>query len=136
MSRQEGSSLPLLDSSVLEKLRDELEVDEGVWKVFIQNFLALLPTRLEKLRLALTTGDAVGARDAVLSLKTSSQMVGADCLASLALELEQLIRAAARDGEPDMVLPRLAATHLVPIRRCAEQTTYPLEAHLQRQRSA
>jgi len=95
---------PLLDSSVLLRLREELDGDEGVWKVFIQNFVNHLPARTEKLRLALTTGDSAGAMVAVLSLKTSSQMVGAERLAGLVLELEHLLRVECSDlahGAPD-----------------------------------
>ena len=59
-----------------QRLRDDLEDDEGVWKVFVENFIAHMPQRLQKVRLSLTTGDVAGSMDAVLSLKTSSQMVG------------------------------------------------------------
>ena len=60
-------------------------------KVFVGNFIECLPQRLSKLRLALTTGDLEGSVDAVLSLKTSSQMVGAERLAGLATNLESEI---------------------------------------------
>jgi HPt (histidine-containing phosphotransfer) domain-containing protein len=120
----------LLDSSVLLRLREELDGDEGVWKVFIQNFVAHLPSRTEKLRLALTTGDSAGAMVAVLSLKTSSQMVGAQRLSGLMLELEYLLRVECSDRDPAVALPRLAAGRLVPIKQCAQQTRYFLEKHL------
>jgi HPt (histidine-containing phosphotransfer) domain-containing protein len=132
VTQYDGHTLPLLDSMVLDRLRLELDYDEGVWKVFIQDFVAHLPARLERLRLALTTGDAVTAKDAVLSLKTSSQMVGAERLAGLALDLEGALRFDASEGEPYVVLPRIAAAHLMGIRQSAQQTSYLLRRHLLR----
>ncbi|QHK20091.1 Hpt domain-containing protein [Pseudarthrobacter psychrotolerans] len=130
MAPYDGNALPLLDQAVLERLRTELEDDDAVWKVFVENFIAHLPQRTERLRLTLTTGDLVGALDAVLSLKTSSQMVGAERLASLAWDLEQSLRTDARNSEPDRVLPRLAAAHLRIITRCGRQTSYLLQKYL------
>jgi HPt (histidine-containing phosphotransfer) domain-containing protein len=123
---------PLLDPSVLERLREELEDDEGVWKVFVQNFIAHLPERNENLRQALTTGDVKGAMDAVLSLKTSSQMVGAERLADLAIDLEQALRHDILDTDPAVALPQLAAAHLRRIKQCSRQTTYLLQASLKK----
>ena len=131
MTQNDGNVAPLLDSSVLSRLREELDDDEGVWKVFEQNFIAALPQRIEKLRMALTTGDLTGALDAVLSLKTSSQMVGAERLAGLAFDLELSLRDETRDNEPGTVLPRLATEHLRPITKCSRQTTYLLLDYLQ-----
>jgi HPt (histidine-containing phosphotransfer) domain-containing protein len=123
---------PLLEPSVLERLRDELEDDEGVWKVFVQNFIEQLPVRNEKLRQALTTGDVTGAMDAVLSLKTSSQMVGAERLAGLVMDLEQALRHDILGSDPAVALPQLAAAHLRRIKQCSRQTTYLLQATLKR----
>ncbi len=128
--QDEGSARPLLDPSVLDRLRDDLEDDEGIWKVFVQNFIAQLPARIEKLRLTLTTGDLKGAIDAVLSLKTSSQMVGAERLAGMALDLEKSLREEDSSADPADVLPHLAAAHLRRIKQCSKQTTYALQAHL------
>jgi HPt (histidine-containing phosphotransfer) domain-containing protein len=127
---QNDGYLPLLDPAVLVRLREELDDDEGVWKVFVQNFIAHLPERTERLRQTLTTGDLKGAIDAVLSLKTSSQMVGAERLAGLAMDLEQDIRRDTRDTDPAVALPQLAAAHLRRIKQCSRQTTYLLQAAL------
>lgn len=135
MTQYEGHTLPLLDSSVLDRLRAELDDDEGVWSVFVQDFVAHLPARTENLRLALTTADLVGARNAVLSLKTSSQMVGAENLAGLALNVEHSLRSAARDDDPEVALPRLAAAYLLRIRQSADQTAYLLERLLLQRRA-
>ncbi|WP_066293699.1 Hpt domain-containing protein [Arthrobacter sp. B6] len=131
MTEPDGHTRPLLDQSVLDRLRTELAGDDGVWRVFVQNFMAHLPNRVERLRLTLTTGDLPGALDAVLSLKTSSQMVGAERLAGLAMNLERALREEASHTDPDRVLPLLAAAHLRRIRSCARQTTYLLRDYLQ-----
>jgi HPt (histidine-containing phosphotransfer) domain-containing protein len=124
-----GKALSLLDYAALDRLRGELNDDQGLCKVFVENFIAYLPTRSERLRRALTTGDVTAALDAVLGLKTSSQMVGAERLGELAFELERSIRLEAK-ADPARVLPRLAVTHLGPIVRCGRQTTYPLLKYL------
>ncbi len=122
------NTVPLLDTTVLDRLRDELG-DDGVWTAFAQNFLALLPDRTERLRATLTTGDLSGALDAVLSLRTSSQMVGAKRLGDLAFDLERSLRLDAR-AEPGTVLPRLAVAHLRPLIKCERQTAYLLWKNL------
>ena len=95
----EESAQPLLDPEVLDKFREDLDEFE-VWSAFVQNFLNALPLRIETLRLALTTGDPVGAMDAVLSLKTASQMVGASRLSVLAHALEVAQREGIRVAKP------------------------------------
>jgi HPt (histidine-containing phosphotransfer) domain-containing protein len=119
-----------MDPIVLNKFRADLDGFE-VWSAFVQNFLSALPLRIENLRLTLTTGDAVGAMDAVLSLKTASQMVGASRLSALAHGLEMAQREAIRVAKPSAVLPRLAVNHLPRIKQRAQQTSYVLEAHLE-----
>ncbi|BCW53477.1 MULTISPECIES: Hpt domain-containing protein [unclassified Arthrobacter] len=128
MSTSDDAPRPLVDQSVLDRLREELEEEEGYSRVFVGNFIEYLPQRLARLRLALTTGDLDGSMDAVLSLKTSSQMVGAERLAGLALELENEIRAEARHADMTVALPRLAAAYLRPITQCSRQTTHRLQA--------
>lgn len=128
MNTSDDAPKPLVDQSVLDRLRDELDDEEGYSRVFVGNFIEYLPQRLNRLRLALTTGDLEGSMDAVLSLKTSSQMVGAERLAGLALDLENEIRAEARHADMTVALPRLAATFLRPITQCSRQTTHRLQA--------
>ncbi|MEW1812473.1 Hpt domain-containing protein [Pseudarthrobacter phenanthrenivorans] len=130
MSEGNGQPVPLLDGEVLDRLLDELDGDEGLWTIFVRDYLNHLPRRIERIRLTLTTGDGKGAMDAVLSLKTSSQMVGAERLAAHALALERSIREHALDTDPAMALAALAAITLRPIRACAEQTATLLNDHL------
>lgn len=132
VTQSDDAGRPLVDQSVLARLREELADDEGYCTVFVGNFIEYLPHRIGRLRLALTTGDLDGAVDAVLSLKTSSQMVGAERLAGLAIDLESAIRNDSEHPDIAVALPRLAATYLKPINQCSRQTLHRLQA----QRSA
>lgn len=117
---------PLVDRLVLERLQEELADDGEVYtRVFIAHFIACLPERIGRLRLALTTGDWEGSFDAVLSLRTSSQMVGAGQLASLAMKLEAELRDATL-ADTATALPQQAATYLGPITRCGSKTILKL----------
>ncbi|MGW9413038.1 Hpt domain-containing protein [Arthrobacter cupressi] len=87
MTACEGCSGALVDPAVLRGLQAELG-DASVIDAFVRSYVAMLPSRLARLHHALDTGDIAGALDAVLSLKTSSDMVGAVCLRRLAAELE------------------------------------------------
>lgn len=117
----------LVDRSVLDRLGKELDDDgEGYTRIFVANFITCLPGRIERLRLALTTGDLEAAVDAVLSLKTSSQMVGAERLAGLAMDLETEVRGRASRSDI-MALPKLAAEFLSPIASCGSQTVHILD---------
>jgi len=131
LTQPDGSDRPLLDKDVLDRLREEVEDDRGVWRVFVQAFIAQLPRRAERLRLTLTTGDGAGAVDAVLSLKTSCQMVGAERLAELAGNLERSLRQDTQCGDPGVVLPWLAVAYLGQIRQCSEKTANLLTNYLQ-----
>ena len=128
MTQSDDAGRPLVDQSVLDRLREELDEDEGYCTVFVGNFIDYLPRRIGRLRLALTTGDLDGAVDAILSLKTSSQMVGAERLAGLALDLESAIRSDSAHGDVAVELPRLAAAYLKPINQCSRQTLHRLQA--------
>ncbi|MCU1567447.1 MAG: hypothetical protein JWQ56_2384 [Pseudarthrobacter sp.] len=127
MTPSDDAGRPLVDQSVLNRLREELEEDEGYCRIFVGNFIDYLPHRIGRLRLALTAGDLDGSVDAVLSLKTSSQMVGAERLAGLAMALEGEIRSEAYDADVAVVLPRLAASFLRPINQCSRQTMHRLQ---------
>ncbi|MET1089263.1 MAG: Hpt domain-containing protein [Arthrobacter sp.] len=132
----QATKAPLLNHAVLDKLRtdfedyEDYEDYEDVWRVFSRNFITALPLRIDRLRVALTTGDLPDAIDALLSLKSASQQVGAERLAALTLDLEMAVREGTRDRDPSGILPWLAAEHLPRIRQCAGQTSYILEAHL------
>jgi HPt (histidine-containing phosphotransfer) domain-containing protein len=82
----------LVDRTVLTALQAELGGDEAIIGAFVRNYVALLPWRVSRLHRALENRDMEDAMDAVLSLKTSSHMVGAICMSRLATELEISIR--------------------------------------------
>ncbi|MDQ1054969.1 HPt (histidine-containing phosphotransfer) domain-containing protein [Arthrobacter sp. SORGH_AS 212] len=117
---------PPVDHSVLDRLEEELEDDAGYTPVFVANFIQGLPKRVERLRVALVSGDLAGSFDAVLSLKTSSQMVGAEQLASLAQQLEAGLRRDAATADSAVALPQLAAAFLAAITRCSGETARSL----------
>jgi HPt (histidine-containing phosphotransfer) domain-containing protein len=127
MAQADGAIRPLVDHLVIERLRKELEDGcDSYTSVFVANFIDCLPHRIQRLRLALTTGDWEGSFDAVLSLKTSSQMVGAEQLAFLAMKLESELRSDATLADVGTALPHQAATFLGPINQCSRETVYSL----------
>jgi HPt (histidine-containing phosphotransfer) domain-containing protein len=100
MTESGSTVLRLVNPAVLEQLRSELDDDEG-WLQFLNNFLAHLPRRMAKLRAGLETADYELSMDAVLSLKISCQMVGAERLADLAVQLQQCLGTfSSGDGDP------------------------------------
>jgi len=125
MTRPDNSEHPLVDPAVLERLRVELDDDEG-WFLFLQRFLAQLPVRVQKLRSGLLSGDHGVAMDAVLSLKISSQMVGAERLAGLAVHLQRRLESTVGQRDPVTVLPKLGRPHLAAITACAGKTAISL----------
>jgi HPt (histidine-containing phosphotransfer) domain-containing protein len=82
----------LVDRTVLTDLQAELGGDRAIISAFVRNYVALLPWRVSRLNRAVENLDMEDAMDAVLSLKTSSHMVGAICMNRLATELEISIR--------------------------------------------
>lgn len=82
----------LVDRTVLTELQAELGGDHAIINTFVRNYVELLPWWVRRLHLALKNRDIEDAMDAVLSLKTSSHMVGAVCMNRLATELEISMR--------------------------------------------
>lgn len=119
-----GEGLSLLAPPVLEKLREELDDDDG-WLLFISAFLAHLPCRMEKLRSGLLNADYDLAMDAVLSLKISCQMVGAERLAEMALHLQHTFIDSATSHDVSAASPQQAKL-LVDMTVCAQQTGHAL----------
>lgn len=104
MSEYDECTDALVDHTVLTELQAELGGDPAIISTFVRNYVELLPWRVDRLHQALEKLDIEDAMDAVLSLKTSSHMVGAICMNRLATELEISIR----------LLPN--ATHLEELR--------------------
>ncbi|UKA50935.1 Hpt domain-containing protein [Arthrobacter sp. FW305-123] len=92
MSEYDECTDALVDRTVLTGLQAELGGDHVIIATFVRNYVELLPWRVHRLHRALEKLDIEDAMDAVLSLKTSSHMVGAKCMNRLATELEISIR--------------------------------------------
>lgn len=86
-----GAGLPLVDLSVLRQLEEELG-DAEVARSFAKDYISIWDKRILYLKRSTADEDSDAAMDAVLSLKNSAFMVGAARLASLAVELELIIR--------------------------------------------
>lgn len=82
---------PLVDPTALRELGSQLD-SPAVAKGFARDYANLWDRRYHSLETSLDNGDEAAALDAVLSLKTSSAMVGGVRLAGLARELEDAIR--------------------------------------------
>ncbi|WP_246858545.1 Hpt domain-containing protein [Citricoccus sp. SGAir0253] len=77
------TTAPVLDTDALDRLGAQLD-DPAVLSAFIRRYAAMLDHRVERLRHALSHRDRDDWLDAVLSLKSSSAMVGAVGLSELA----------------------------------------------------
>ena len=87
----DGNEVPLVSRDVLDALEQELE-DPEAYATYVRLNHGLWPARHQRLVEAIRAGDATGAMDAVLSLKSASQMIGAMQLAELALTAERALR--------------------------------------------
>ncbi|MFJ5955289.1 Hpt domain-containing protein [Paenarthrobacter sp. NPDC092416] len=105
MTEHEECTEPLVDPSVITGLQAELGGDATIVSSFVQTYIILLPRRISRLYRALDAQDMDEAMDAVLSLRVSSEMVGAVCIYRLAMQLETGMRLLRR-GER---LPELSA---------------------------
>ena len=88
---EQGQGLPVLDLTVLQELEQDMG-GSGVARAFAKDYIGIWDKRQGYLEQSVRNNDAELAMDAVLSLKNSAFMVGALRLASLAVELERLLR--------------------------------------------
>jgi HPt (histidine-containing phosphotransfer) domain-containing protein len=103
--------LPVLNPQRLDELGRELEsIDAALG--FAHAFLGLLPTRVARIHSALTRRDTLAAADAILSLKTSSYMVGALGMAQHCEEMESSLRNGSIPDPAQAVLMFAAAERL------------------------
>ena len=85
---------PVLDPAVLESLRELTPPGEpDVLKEVLQLFLDDVPARVERLRSAWQSGDAVAVQRAAHSLKGSAGNIGATDLLGVCRQLDELGRA-------------------------------------------
>lgn len=126
MNALDHPALPVVDQLFLERLGEESGGEESLRKMFVTDFIDSLPGFLDGLRSALTTGDLPGTLAAIADFKLTSQAVGADRLGGLLLDLEAELHVEAREADA-VVLPRLAAAFMRPIKQCSLQTTQRLQ---------
>lgn len=112
MSLVHAGSLPLISPPVIRQLEVDLG-ERGPFLAFIRSFTDMWPSRFQRLSGAVHSGDTTVTVDALLSLQTSSGMIGASRLAELCLEL---------DNELRLNIPT-AAEILVDIHICGDATT-------------
>ncbi|MFJ5693576.1 Hpt domain-containing protein [Arthrobacter sp. NPDC093125] len=89
---EQPQGLPILDLKVLQELAEDMG-GSGVARAFAKDYIGIWDKRQGYLEQSVRNNDSELAMDAVLSLKNSAFMVGGLQLASLAVELERLIRA-------------------------------------------
>lgn len=82
------TTAPVLDTHVLSRLGQELG-DIDTLCGFLRRYVAMLDQRIDRLERALSAQDREGWMDAVLSLKTSSALAGAEALAAEAAVLQE-----------------------------------------------
>ncbi|WP_104116302.1 Hpt domain-containing protein [Arthrobacter sp. B1805] len=111
-----GRAAPLIDLHVLQDLEDDF-YDPSVVERFALDFSATLDGKIRRLEQRLQDDDLAGAQDAVLSLTTSSVMVGARQLAHATLAVQRFVSAA------DLDACRRSITLL---RACASDTEHEL----------
>lgn len=91
---------PILDLAEFQLLEDQMD-NPLIARTFAGDFAKLWGSRYEILAAAVERGDAAAALDAILSLRTSSTMVGGVRLSLLASRLEEHIRNGdLRDAHP------------------------------------
>lgn len=96
---------PLVSWTVQSTLRDDV-ADPVAHTAFIRAYTEMWPGRYGRLAHAIRINDWDQAMDAALSLRSSSEMLGAVNLARLALAVEQAIRSRQLHGA-GMLLPGL-----------------------------
>ena len=100
---------------VLRDLSDHL--GPGTSRQFVVDYVRLWDSRYSRLVSALHNTDFAAAMDVVLSIKTASQMAGAERLAKLAAEAQDLVRSQDHAG--------LVAL-LEPLEQCGQATMHEL----------
>jgi HPt (histidine-containing phosphotransfer) domain-containing protein len=80
----------LVDARVLESLSAELYGSAEIARRFLGDFQEGWDCRIGRLRAGLSRGDLDDAFVVILSIRTTSEMVGAPALARLAAEMQQL----------------------------------------------
>ncbi|MFF2315507.1 Hpt domain-containing protein [Arthrobacter sp. NPDC058097] len=92
-----GQDLPVLDDGALQVLTDEAGEDAA--QKFMEEYLVMLPVRAAKIFKGLTRGDTETTLEAIISLRVSSGMAGAQRLEAYCGSLESALK---HGHHPDM----------------------------------
>lgn len=106
-SRPDPTGAPVLNSAVLDDLVSLFDGDCSVARGFVDGFVTLSTARLARIRSAVDRRDGQEGEVALLSLKTTSSMVGAD---RLTRDCEQMA-AAVRHGDWASLSEQLNGLH-------------------------
>lgn len=109
-------------NDTLTRLQNGIQ-NPAVYRNFISQYVQMLPRRYQRLSAAMHAGDEHNAMDAVLSIRSSSTMIGAVWLARLAIQIEGALRA----GEPERAKAALQEMESCG-RRTAERLTSEITA--------
>ena len=118
-SDQTNAELVVISLETIRTLEQDLDSRDAAGNIIAQ-YVALWPHRLNRLATSIQQGDRPASLDAILSLKVSSQTVGAQRLANLALCLENHLRD--HDDESAIMTLQTIAT-------CGSQTMPALLTH-------
>ena len=124
--RGAGQDLPVLDDGALQNLRDE--AGEAVAQQFMEEYLVMLPVRAAKIFKGLTRGDAETTLEAIISLRVSSGMAGAQRLESYCGSLESALK---QGLSPDMTVVKavLFANIRQVVREASRRGHLPPKSH-------
>ena len=125
---EDMTTAPVLDAEALSRLGEELG-DTDTLCGFLRRYVAMLDQRIDRLECALSIQDHEGWMDAVLSLKTSSALAGAQALALEAAALQEGSR-----GHTSVTCTAITCgvEALAALRRLAAETSRQLRAFVQR----
>lgn len=84
------SSRSVIDAAVLRGLHEAIG-DPSAFCAFVRRYVEMMQGRLDRLHEALSSGERREMRDAALSLRASSEMVGARVLAQHVQSLQQSV---------------------------------------------
>ena len=108
MTHQPVDDLPILDDGALQDLTDD--AGETAAQAFMENYLLSLFSRSLRIIRVLAGGNADNGLDALLSLRTSSEMAGAVRLASYCRDVERQLN----DGQSvDLTAMKLALSRQI-----------------------
>lgn len=111
------AKLPLVCVDTLVSLQESLDGEKSLCRNFVSRYVEMWPGRFDRIHAALTSGDNEAALDSVLSLRSSSLMVGAAELGELSTDLFHLLECRSHSAALKK-LPRLQS--------CGNQTASQL----------